>query len=99
MWKFPGHEVRSCGKRRFFPVICMQICHEAIVSHILDRANKIFLGLFTVEMLLKIYCLGRTGYFGSLFNRFDCIVSSMFNLFSTTFLAFLRSTGPSDSTP
>ena len=28
-----------------------------------------------MEMLLKIYCLGRSGYFGSLFNRFDCIVS------------------------
>ena len=26
-------------------------------------------------MLIKMYCLGIHGYFASLFNRFDCLVS------------------------
>lgn len=33
-----------------------------------------FIGLFTCEMLLKMYSLGFQGYFVSLFNRFDCFV-------------------------
>ena len=40
-----------------------------------DIANKLFLAIFTVEMLIKMYCLGIHGYFASLFNRFDCLVS------------------------
>ncbi|XP_065066624.1 voltage-dependent L-type calcium channel subunit alpha-1D-like isoform X2 [Rhopilema esculentum] len=44
------------------------------VTMFLDRANYFFLGLFTFEMLLKIYCLGFHGYHNSLFNRFDCLV-------------------------
>jgi len=44
------------------------------VTMFLDRANYFFLGLFTFEMLLKLYCLGLHGYFASLFNRFDCLV-------------------------
>ena len=40
-----------------------------------DIANKLFLAIFTVEMLVKMYCLGIHGYFASLFNRFDCLVS------------------------
>ena len=40
-----------------------------------DIANKLFLGLFTIEMIIKMYCLGFHGYFASLFNRFDCLVS------------------------
>lgn len=40
----------------------------------LDIANKLFLAIFTVEMLIKMYCLGIHGYFASLFNRFDCLV-------------------------
>ncbi|XP_028397956.1 voltage-dependent L-type calcium channel subunit alpha-1D-like [Dendronephthya gigantea] len=61
----------------FLNSLCLAMEHykqPAFLTLFLDRANKVFLGLFTVEMLLKIYCLGRTGYFGSLFNRFDCIV-------------------------
>ncbi|XP_044182314.1 voltage-dependent L-type calcium channel subunit alpha-1D-like isoform X2 [Acropora millepora] len=48
----------------------------------LDIANKLFLGIFTVEMLIKMYCLGIHGYFASLFNRFDClvVVSSLLEL-------------------
>nr|AAC63050.1 voltage-gated calcium channel alpha-1 subunit [Cyanea capillata] len=44
------------------------------ITMFLDRANYFFLGLFTFEMLLKIYCLGIYGYLNSLFNRFDCLV-------------------------
>eukprot|EP00794_Sanderia_malayensis_P006217 gene6217-6933_t len=44
------------------------------ITMFLDRANYFFLGLFTFEMLLKMYCLGLHGYFNSLFNRFDCLV-------------------------
>ena len=43
-----------------------------------DIANKLFLGLFTIEMIIKMYCLGFHGYFASLFNRFDCLVSWRF---------------------
>ena len=34
----------------------------------------IFVILFLLEMLLKMYSLGFQGYFVSLFNRFDCFV-------------------------
>ncbi|KAG6449276.1 muscle calcium channel subunit alpha-1 isoform X2 [Manduca sexta] len=44
----------------------------------LDRfqnyANYMFVVLFTMEMLVKMYALGFQGYFVSLFNRFDCFV-------------------------
>ena len=32
------------------------------------------LGIFTLEMLIKIYALGFKIYWVSLFNRFDCVV-------------------------
>ncbi len=41
---------------------------------ILEIANRIFVVLFSFEMLLKMYSLGITGYFVSNFNRFDCFV-------------------------
>ncbi|XP_066912648.1 muscle calcium channel subunit alpha-1-like [Clytia hemisphaerica] len=44
------------------------------VTLFLDRANYFFLGLFSFEMILKIYCLGFSGYCRSLFNRFDGLV-------------------------
>ncbi|XP_053509576.1 calcium channel, voltage-dependent, L type, alpha 1D subunit, a isoform X2 [Ictalurus furcatus] len=37
-------------------------------------ANKVLLGMFTTEMLVKMYSLGLQAYFVSLFNRFDCFV-------------------------
>ncbi|XP_063370075.1 voltage-dependent calcium channel type D subunit alpha-1-like isoform X2 [Cydia amplana] len=37
-------------------------------------ANYVFVVLFTMEMLIKMYALGIQGYFVSLFNRFDCFV-------------------------
>ncbi|CAF2697147.1 unnamed protein product [Rotaria sp. Silwood2] len=39
-----------------------------------EIANRIFVILFSFEMLLKMYSLGITGYFVSNFNRFDCFV-------------------------
>ncbi|KAH8273977.1 hypothetical protein KR044_006825, partial [Drosophila immigrans] len=39
-----------------------------------EYTNMVFIGLFTCEMLLKMYSLGFQGYFVSLFNRFDCFV-------------------------
>lgn len=52
------------------------------LTNFLDIANKLFLGIFTVEMVIKMYCLGIHGYFASLFNRFDClvVVSSLLEL-------------------
>jgi len=46
-----------------------------LVSRALSEiANLFFVGLFTVEMLMKLYSLGLHGYAVSLFNRFDCFV-------------------------
>ncbi|XP_063220472.1 muscle calcium channel subunit alpha-1 isoform X4 [Bacillus rossius redtenbacheri] len=39
-----------------------------------DYTNFVFVALFSMEMLLKMYSLGFQGYFVSLFNRFDCFV-------------------------
>ncbi|CAF3563953.1 unnamed protein product [Adineta steineri] len=39
-----------------------------------EVANRVFVYLFSFEMLLKMYSLGITGYFVSNFNRFDCFV-------------------------
>ncbi|XP_043279830.1 muscle calcium channel subunit alpha-1 isoform X5 [Venturia canescens] len=39
-----------------------------------DYTNTVFIALFSMEMLLKMYSLGFQGYFVSLFNRFDCFV-------------------------
>ena len=39
-------------------------------------------------MLIKMYCLGIHGYFASLFNRFDCLVSG---IFSVSFMSFVAS--------
>ncbi|XP_041984282.1 muscle calcium channel subunit alpha-1-like isoform X2 [Aricia agestis] len=39
-----------------------------------NYANYLFVVLFTIEMVVKMYALGFQGYFVSLFNRFDCFV-------------------------
>ncbi|XP_029463873.1 voltage-dependent L-type calcium channel subunit alpha-1F [Rhinatrema bivittatum] len=46
----------------------------AWLTEIQSYANKVLLSLFTLEMLLKVYCLGPQAYFVSFFNRFDCFV-------------------------
>lgn len=38
----------------------------------------VFLGLFMVEMMLKIYGLGTHQYFRSSFNKFDSLVSFLY---------------------
>lgn len=47
----------------------------------------VFVILFTMEMILKIYSLGFQGYFVSLFNRFDCFVvfGSIFEMLLTEY--------------
>ncbi|XP_030377282.1 voltage-dependent calcium channel type D subunit alpha-1 isoform X2 [Scaptodrosophila lebanonensis] len=47
---------------------------EEWLDHFQEYTNIFFIGLFTCEMLLKMYSLGFQGYFVSLFNRFDCFV-------------------------
>ncbi|XP_076801184.1 voltage-dependent L-type calcium channel subunit alpha-1D-like isoform X4 [Clavelina lepadiformis] len=44
------------------------------LTKVQELSNKILLGIFTLEMLLKMYALGVQVYFVSLFNRFDCFV-------------------------
>ncbi|XP_048587004.1 voltage-dependent calcium channel type A subunit alpha-1-like isoform X2 [Nematostella vectensis] len=39
-----------------------------------DKAEKVFLAIFTLEMVLKMYSLGFDVYFSSSFNVFDCVV-------------------------
>ena len=41
-----------------------------------DYAEFVFLGLFSCEILIKIYGLGPAAYFRSTFNIFDFVVSS-----------------------
>lgn len=52
-----------------------------------DTTNMVFVTLFTMEMILKIYSLGFQGYFVSLFNRFDCFVvfGSIFEMLLTEY--------------
>ncbi|XP_064075210.1 muscle calcium channel subunit alpha-1-like isoform X14 [Vanessa tameamea] len=44
------------------------------LDHFQEYGNAMFVALFTLEMLVKMYSLGLQGYFVSLFNRFDCFV-------------------------
>jgi len=39
-----------------------------------EITNLFFIGLFTLEMLVKMYSVGFQGYFVSMFNRFDSFV-------------------------
>lgn len=51
--------------------------HAHYFSHyytITDYAEFVFLGIFMLEMLIKMYALGAGVYFESAFNRFDCVV-------------------------
>uniref|UniRef100_A0A7E4W8C3 Voltage-dependent L-type calcium channel subunit alpha n=1 Tax=Panagrellus redivivus TaxID=6233 RepID=A0A7E4W8C3_PANRE len=44
------------------------------LDHFQTAANLVFVILFSMEMLLKMYSLGLTTYTTSQFNRFDCFV-------------------------
>ncbi|XP_061544272.1 dihydropyridine-sensitive L-type skeletal muscle calcium channel subunit alpha-1-like isoform X4 [Phycodurus eques] len=41
-----------------------------------DNTNSLLLSMFSLEMVMKMYALGFSSYFMSLFNRFDCFVVS-----------------------
>lgn len=41
-----------------------------------DYTEFVFLGLFMMEMWIKMYALGPRIYFESSFNKFDCVVIS-----------------------
>lgn len=48
--------------------------HVCLFPFSADVSNMIFIGLFTVEMLIKMYSVGLQSYFVSMFNRFDSFV-------------------------
>ncbi|KAL3318747.1 hypothetical protein Ciccas_002588, partial [Cichlidogyrus casuarinus] len=50
-----------------------------------DAANIVFVALFTMEMLIKMYTLGLRCYFDFMFNRFDffVVICSIFELVLT----------------
>ena len=50
-----------------------------------DTVNIIFVSLFALEMLVKMYALGIRRYFSSMFNRFDCFVV-IFSILEIIFL-------------
>nr|UGV94655.1 CaV1 voltage-gated calcium channel alpha-1 subunit [Trichoplax adhaerens] len=57
--------------------ICLAVEHyeqQRVVTQFLSITNSVFVGLFTIEMSIKMYALGIEGYFMSLFNRFDFLV-------------------------
>lgn len=47
---------------------------SSIFSFFLVWTEFVFLGLFMMEMFIKMYALGPRIYFESSFNRFDCVV-------------------------
>lgn len=67
-----------------------ELIENALSSHnflFAEKTNMVFVTLFTMEMILKIYSLGFQGYFVSLFNRFDCFVvfGSIFEMLLTEY--------------
>ncbi|XP_011688054.1 PREDICTED: voltage-dependent calcium channel type A subunit alpha-1-like isoform X2 [Wasmannia auropunctata] len=63
----------------FFNTICVAVEHYGQppwLTSFLYYAEFVFLGLFMMEMFIKVYALGPRTYFESSFNRFDCIVIS-----------------------
>ncbi len=47
-----------------------------VVLCVSDVTEFVFLGLFMLEMIIKMYGLGVRMYFQSSFNIFDCLVST-----------------------
>ncbi|XP_035387113.1 voltage-dependent P/Q-type calcium channel subunit alpha-1A isoform X11 [Electrophorus electricus] len=57
--------------------LCVAVVHynqPELLSDFLYYAEFIFLGIFMLEMFIKMYGLGTRPYFHSSFNCFDCIV-------------------------
>ncbi|XP_053600619.1 voltage-dependent calcium channel type A subunit alpha-1 isoform X7 [Plodia interpunctella] len=62
-----------------FNTICVAVEHykqPRWLTSFLYYAEFVFLGLFMMEMWVKMYALGPRIYFESSFNRFDCVVIS-----------------------
>ncbi|CAH2068329.1 unnamed protein product, partial [Iphiclides podalirius] len=62
-----------------FNTICVAVEHYGQppwLTSFLYYAEFVFLGLFMMEMVVKMYALGARIYFESSFNRFDCVVIS-----------------------
>jgi len=53
---------------------CIQWRVELFAILVAEATNLFFIGLFTLEMLIKMYSVGFQGYFVSMFNRFDSFV-------------------------
>ncbi|XP_075226266.1 voltage-dependent calcium channel type A subunit alpha-1-like [Lycorma delicatula] len=63
----------------FFNTVCVAVEHydqPEWLSNFLYYTEYVFLGLFMMEMFIKMYALGPRIYFESAFNRFDCVVIS-----------------------
>ncbi|KAG8233001.1 hypothetical protein J437_LFUL013790 [Ladona fulva] len=63
----------------FFNTVCVAVEHYGQppwLTSFLYFAEFVFLGLFMMEMFIKMYALGPRIYFESAFNRFDCVVIS-----------------------
>lgn len=63
----------------FFNTVCVAVEFHGQPSWLTDflyYAEYAFLGLFMMEMFVKMYALGPRIYFESAFNRFDCVVIS-----------------------
>ncbi|XP_033611778.1 voltage-dependent calcium channel type A subunit alpha-1 isoform X2 [Cryptotermes secundus] len=61
----------------FFNTMCTAVEHYGQpdwLTEFLYIAEFVFLGLFMLEMFIKMYALGPRIYFESSFNRFDCVV-------------------------
>ncbi|XP_077299455.1 calcium voltage-gated channel subunit cacophony [Arctopsyche grandis] len=62
-----------------FNTICVAVEHyhqPKWLTQFLYYAEFVFIGLFMMEMWIKMYALGPRIYFESSFNRFDCVVIS-----------------------
>uniref|UniRef100_A0A8D8XSU1 Voltage-dependent L-type calcium channel subunit alpha n=1 Tax=Cacopsylla melanoneura TaxID=428564 RepID=A0A8D8XSU1_9HEMI len=61
----------------FFNTLCVAVAHNGQpkwLDSFLYYAEFVFLGLFMLEMFIKMYALGPRIYFDSAFNRFDFFV-------------------------
>ncbi|XP_055327220.1 voltage-dependent calcium channel type A subunit alpha-1-like isoform X2 [Paramacrobiotus metropolitanus] len=74
----------------FLNTMCVAVEHKgqpAFLTTFLYYAEFGFLGIFLIEMLIKLYSMGYSAYFHSSFNRFDCIVISG-SIFEVVYASF-----------
>ncbi|XP_071506824.1 voltage-dependent calcium channel type A subunit alpha-1-like isoform X3 [Diadema antillarum] len=74
----------------FLNTICVAIEHyqqPAYLDSFLYYAEIVFLCIFIMEMLIKMYGMGPRVYFQSAFNKFDCLVilASLFEVIWTNY--------------